>query len=355
MCIVDTGPMAASPAHTATAGWPEHQAFIIDRPGAGHYQNLSTPEPHLDQILCKTIAVGLCGTDRRIWRGTMPMVTYPRIPGHEVVARVIIDPRHRLQDMCVTVNPYNTCRACTACLNGHPNRCSRNETFGVQRDGLLRTHFMVPRERILAVGVTDTDAARKFYLTEPLAVALHAAELGGKIEHNEWVLITGYGNLGHLLAKIMTWRGARVILVSHQIDASEVARLRATSISGTVDGHTLGLIKEATGGEGVTLAFEAAGAPATLNLCLDSAAPGGRVVLIGHTREFVDLRGTDVVLREAKIIGSRNALHADFQRAIGFIEQDPLWYTLPEEHFPATEILAAFNSTSGKKIVIDYE
>ncbi len=40
------------------------------------------------ELLLKIERVGLCGSDLTTFRGLNPMVTYPRIPGHEIAEAV---------------------------------------------------------------------------------------------------------------------------------------------------------------------------------------------------------------------------------------------------------------------------
>ena len=49
------------------------------------------PEPKVQplDVLIKIQALGLCGSDLSTWRGANPMVSYPRIPGHEIAGKII--------------------------------------------------------------------------------------------------------------------------------------------------------------------------------------------------------------------------------------------------------------------------
>ena len=46
---------------------------------------------HEDEILLQVRRIGLCGTDLNSYRGGNPLVTFPRIPGHEIAATVAGD------------------------------------------------------------------------------------------------------------------------------------------------------------------------------------------------------------------------------------------------------------------------
>lgn len=65
-------------------------------------------------------------------------------------------------------------------------------------------------------------------------------------------------------------------------------------------------ILDITGGEGVDVAFEAAGLPDTLNKCLESVKAGGKVVLVGlmPATATVPIYPASIVRREIEILGS---------------------------------------------------
>ena len=64
------------------------KAFFIT--GAGKWQvgEIAVPRPGPDEVLLRTRIVGMCGSDLNTFRGKNPMVSYPRIPGHEIAATV---------------------------------------------------------------------------------------------------------------------------------------------------------------------------------------------------------------------------------------------------------------------------
>jgi alpha-L-fucosidase len=77
--------------------------------------------------------VGLCGTDLNSFRGLNPLVSFPRIPGHEVSATVV---------------------ECASCRHGRPNACQFNQTLGVQQDGGLTEFFLMPADKLYPAKLT---------------------------------------------------------------------------------------------------------------------------------------------------------------------------------------------------------
>src|SRR5581483_4443430 len=138
--------------------------------------------------------VGLCGTDLSSFRGTNPLVSFPRIPGHEVSATVVQNDggdRELAAGTDVALCPYKSCGKCSSCLRGRPNACQSNQTLGVQRDGALTEFIAMPRDKLYPARLKT----RELCVVEPLAVACHAVGRG-KITANDTVAIFGCGGVG---------------------------------------------------------------------------------------------------------------------------------------------------------------
>src|SRR6185437_13967808 len=172
------------------------KAVIFDAPGKVRITKASTPEMKPDEVLLKINMVGLCGTDLNIYKGSMPLVAFPRIPGHEISAE-IIDKGNQVPHSikignAVTVNPYTSCGKCTACRAGRFNTCMYNQTMGVQRDGAMSQYFSIPYLKVFQNNILSR---KELALVEPLSVGYHATNRG-KVSENETVLVLGSGMIG---------------------------------------------------------------------------------------------------------------------------------------------------------------
>lgn len=80
-------------------------------------------------------------------------------------------------------------------------------------------------------------------------------------------------------------------------------------------------VREITGDHhGFDVCIEAVGLPSTFQNCIDAAAFGGRVVLIGVGKKNLDFNFTMIQKKELDILGSRNALKADFTELIDLVK-----------------------------------
>ena len=137
------------------------------------------PEPvdSHESLLLKVRMIGLCGSDLNSFRGRNPLVTFPRIPGHEVAATIVVgsDENPALAaGVNVTMSPYTSCGKCASCLRNRPNACQFNETLGVQRDGALTEYIAMPADKLYAADLS----IKELCLVEPLTVGFHAVARG---------------------------------------------------------------------------------------------------------------------------------------------------------------------------------
>jgi threonine dehydrogenase-like Zn-dependent dehydrogenase len=115
----------------------EMKALVLEGPGKAVLKRIEAPRNiGADEILLQVRLVGLCGSDLNSYRGRNPMVSYPRILGHEIAATVAeLNAKHPewQPGTRVTLSPYTNCGKCASCLRGRPNACQFNQTLGVQR------------------------------------------------------------------------------------------------------------------------------------------------------------------------------------------------------------------------------
>src|SRR5947209_14560904 len=98
------------------------QAFYITQPGRSELGEMQQPRPGAGELLLQTRLIGLCGTDLSTFRGKNPLVSYPRIPGHEIAATIVGVgdgvPAHLSPGTNVTVHPTTACGECASCRRG---------------------------------------------------------------------------------------------------------------------------------------------------------------------------------------------------------------------------------------------
>lgn len=298
------------------------RALYINKPLEAEVGELDAPALADGLVLLRVRFVGMCGSDLSSYRGKNPLVTYPRIPGHEIAATIESTgagvPAKFQPGMAVTLSPYTSCGQCASCRRGRPNACRINETLGVQRDGALTEFIAVPFEKLI---VADGMQLRDLSLVEPLTVGYHAVRRG-RVAASDQVMVLGCGAVGLGAIAAAAFMGATVIAVDVDDRKLEIAK-RAGAHSGinSKSENIVSRLHSLTEGMGPDVVIEAIGRPETFRLAVELVAFTGRVVYIGYAKDEVRYDSRLFVQKELDILGSRNALPEDFEGVIRMLSQ----------------------------------
>jgi 2-desacetyl-2-hydroxyethyl bacteriochlorophyllide A dehydrogenase len=296
----------------------EMKAIVLEGPGSAAARDVAGTYMVHGEVLLQVRMVGLCGSDLNSYRGRNPLVSYPRIPGHEIAATVV-DAGSSLEwpaGTDVTLSPYFGCGACAACERGRPNACRDNQTMGVQRDGALTEFITIPMSKLFRANL----ALKELCLVEPLTVGFHAVGRG-RVTADDVVAVFGCGGVGLGAIAGAVFRGARVVGIDvddGKLDIARKAGAAETINSKASDVHKK--LQEITNGRGPDVVIEAIGLPSTYRAAVEEVAYAGRVVYIGWAKEQVTYETRPFVHKELDIMGSRNAMPDDFRDVIRMLE-----------------------------------
>lgn len=293
------------------------KAITVKAPGEAVVTDI--PEPTLveDHALLRVRMVGMCGSDLSTFRGVNPLVSYPRVLGHEVAATVLEPGNSNIPaGSNVTILPYSNCGRCASCRRGRTNACQFNQTLGVQRDGAMTEFIRVPADKLYPARLSLQDLA----LVEPLTVGAHAAARG-RVSKDDIVAVFGCGGVGLGAISAAAFRGAAVIAIDVDEAKLEIARKAGASHLIHSNQHNLhDKLQELTEGRGPDVVIEAIGLPSTFRAAVEEVAFTGRVVYIGYAKEPVAYETKLFVQKELDIMGSRNAMPDDFREVIRMLE-----------------------------------
>src|SRR5579863_8021200 len=293
------------------------KAVVLQKPGQASIETVAEPVVAKGEVLLKVRMVGFCGSDLNSFRGLNPLVSYPRILGHEVSATVVdggdID---ILSGSDVAVSPYTSCGRCASCRRMRPHACQFNQTLGVQRDGALSEFIALPREKLYPARLTP----KELCLVEPLTVGFHAVSRG-RVTADDTVAVFGCGGVGLGAIAGSSSRDARTICID--VDDEKLALARQAGGTHTINSAQDRLqdrLLEMTDGWGPDVVIEAVGTPSTFRAAVEMVAFTGRVVYIGYAKEPVSYETRLFVQKELDVLGSRNASPEDFAAVIGMLE-----------------------------------
>ncbi|MGA8940792.1 MAG: zinc-binding alcohol dehydrogenase family protein [Acidobacteriaceae bacterium] len=336
------------------------KALKMREPGFAQIEEVPEPQVKAGEALLRVRRVGLCGSDLNSFRGRNPMVSFPRIPGHEVAATIVAingDHASLTPGMDVTLSPYTSCGMCPACQRDRPNACEQNQTLGVQRDGALAEYISVPLENIYPAPLN----LRELCLVEPLTVGFHAAARA-RITEADTVAIFGCGGVGLGAIAASVFRGANTIAVD--IDDKKLAVAHALGTRHEVNSLRQPLavaLDDLTQGKGPDVVIEAIGTTKTFQDAVALVAFTGRVVYIGYALEPVAYETKLFVQKELDILGSRNALPEDFRSVIQMLKEQrfpvdkAISTVCPLVEAPAIFSAWSANPAAFTKIMIDLD
>jgi threonine dehydrogenase-like Zn-dependent dehydrogenase len=295
------------------------KALVLQKPGQALIETIPDPVPANGDTLLKVRMVGFCGSDLNSFRGLNTLVSYPRVLGHEVSAKVLRAGGGESELSAgtdVAVSPYTSCGKCAACRRGRPNACQFNQTLGVQRDGALAEFIAMPRKKLYPAKLTP----KELCLVEPLTVGFHAVSRG-RVTAEDTIAIFGCGGVGLGAVASASSRGARTICIDVDDEKLELAQLAgATYIINSMREVVHVRFQEITGGCGPDVVIEAVGTSATFRAAVEEVAFTGRVVYIGYAKEPVTYETKLFVQKELDVLGSRNAEPEDFHAVIQLLE-----------------------------------
>lgn len=235
----------------------------------------------------------------------------PRIPGHEVVGRVVATGEGvfapRVGERVMT-HFYLFCGVCDLCNLGHEPLCRNLKgQVGVARDGGYAEYVALPARNFIPVpdGVSPVSATA---IPDAIATPLHVCRRAVVAPSDVVVVIGAAGGVGIHMVQMAKLFGGTVI----GIDRGE-ERLKLVRDMGAVaafDSSVPDLIRAVRdpAPRGVTVAIDLVGNPTTLRFCLDALAPRGRlVVLTTFPGLATEVAPRELVARELAILGSRYA------------------------------------------------
>jgi threonine dehydrogenase-like Zn-dependent dehydrogenase len=326
---------------------------VANFPEPGEIRVVDAPEPKIqneNDVLVKTLAIGLCGTDREIadqdYGGHVKGSDY-LIIGHECLGEVVeagsAVTKFKQGDLVVPrVRRPCPVPSCRPCRMGRPDFCLTGE---FTERGILGAHgFMCERfvDHQEYFHLVPANARKFGVLTEPLTIAMKSfiqmQDLQARLPYIDedqlragdfcciTALVLGGGPVGLLGALALIDAGAKVYVYSRTeepnasseliescggeyISSNVVSQEELLEITGPVD-----LIYEATGAS--TFAMEMAAVLGRNGLYVLTGVPGRK----GPVPARLDLLMRDMVLKNQLMIGTVNAGPPAFDAAIAKLE-----------------------------------
>lgn len=312
---------------------------VLEAPGKLAERSAREPHAGPGEALIRMEKIGVCGSDFHAFAGTHPIYTYPRVLGHELAGVVMEIPENergiRPGDRCA-IEPYVTCGKCRACLKGRNNCCERLQVIGIHVDGGMQEFIAVPADLLHKSELLSLD---QLALVETLGIGAHAVDRS-ELQAGEEALVVGAGPIGIAVSQFASARGAAV----HVIERNEWRRKFVERM-----GYSTSLGPEDRRADVV---FDATGNAEAMCASVELVATCGRLVLVGLTREPIQIDDSLFHRREISVLASRNSYNL-FPRIIRQIEEETIdtspWIT---HRIPLGDVAARFPDLPGQQTLI---
>ncbi|SPE26223.1 Alcohol dehydrogenase [Burkholderiales bacterium] len=284
-------------------------------------ENVSVPEPLVDEVLIEVLACGVCHSDLHIADGDLPgfrALTKQRvIPGHEVVGRVVRCGAGvtdlRAGDRIGVPWLYRACGGCEQCLEGNENLCRQSAAVtGMTVDGGYAQFMCANARYVVRIpdGLRDEEAA-------PLlcaGVTSYRALRKANVVAGQRVAVFGIGGLGHLAVQLARAMGAEVLALDLSEDKLALAReLGASHAWNAADPEALKSLRKRGG---VHAAVVTSAANAAYEAAVKVLRPNGTLCVVGLPTEPLKFHALALVSAEAHIVGSAVGTREDLRAVL---------------------------------------
>ncbi len=208
------------------------KAMVLNKPGGKlEWTDLADREPGVGEIRVRVTACGVCRTDLHVLDAELPDMTYPIIPGHEIVGRI-----DRLGEGVEGLRlgervgiPWlgHTCGVCPYCLEQRENLCDAPLFTGYTRDGGFATSVIADARFAFPLGEAGSDVALAPLLCagligwRSLCIAGEGLSVGRKA-----LGLYGFGAAAHIIAQVATHEGWDIYAFTQDGDAKTQAFAR---------------------------------------------------------------------------------------------------------------------------------
>jgi L-iditol 2-dehydrogenase len=270
-------------------------------------EDVPEPVPGPDEVLCRVVACGVCGSDvSEAWVARK----VPVVLGHEVVGIVEavgaqVPAGGPGVGEAVVIHHHAPCGTCRRCARGHETLCDRFRSTALDPGGFAQK-VRVPADlvaELLPIGALDPERAS---FVEPLACVLRALDRA-TLREGETLLVVGAGTSGLLAVAAALARGAGRV----EVREPRPERMALAERLGGLP-HAGGL---------VDVALVCTPAPAAIADGFAALGPGGALCLYAPPKpgETLALPAWELFMGEIEVHASYSAGPGDMRAALALI------------------------------------
>jgi len=284
------------------------KAIVYGGPGKRSFDDV--PVPGLQKTTDAIVRIArttICGTDLHILKGDVPAVTSGRILGHEgvgIVEEVGEGVSNFKKGDRVLISCVTSCGKCEYCKKQVYAHCEDGGwILGHLIDGTQAEYVRIPHaDNSLYHIPAGSDEEALVMLSDILPTGHEIGVLYGAVKPGDTVAIVGAGPVGMgVLLTAQFYSPARIVVID--VDDARLEMARKFGATDVINSTRQDAVKELMGmtKDGVDVAIECVGIPATFDVCQKVLRPGGHLANVGVHGSSVDLELQNLWIRNVTI------------------------------------------------------
>ena len=317
---------------------PKMKAVQVPKPGGEfEFVEREIPEPGPRQVRIRVQACGICHSDVIIKEGLFPGISYPRVPGHEVIGMI--------DEVGAGVKDWKKGErvgvgwhggqdgTCPACRRGDFLNCANAMVCGISFDGGYQEFIVAPREA-LARMPESLDAAEAAPLMCAGVTTFNSLRHSGALP-SDLVAVQGIGGLGHLGIQFAKKFGYRVAAIGRKPENAGLAKKLGADLyidSASTDPATE---LQKLGGARVILATAPSGK--AMSSLVGGLGASGTLLVVGASAEPIEVSPNQLLFGRKRVQGWPGGMPTDSEDTLRFAEMTgvrPMIEKVPLEKAP---------------------
>ena len=295
------------------------KAVQVSKPG-GDFELVerNIPDPGPGQVRIQVQACGVCHSDVITKDGLFPGISYPRVPGHEVVGTIDV--------LGAGVSGWTRGErigvgwhggqdgTCPACRRGDFVNCVNVKICGISYDGGYQEYMIAPLDALVRFP-ESLDAAEASPLMCAGITTFNALRHSGAYP-GDLVAVQGVGGLGHLGIQFASKCGYRVAAIGRGGAVAGLAKKLGAEVY--IDGASMDPAEELRklGGARVILATAPSGK--AMSALVGGLGANGALLVVGAPADPIEVGALQLILGRKRIQGWAAGTPADSEDTLRF-------------------------------------
>ena len=295
-----------------------YRAVEVSAPGVLRVVDRAIVAPGPGQVRLHIEACGVCHSDAATIEGQFPGLTFPRVPGHEVVGRI--------DELGPGVSNWKTGQRvgvgffggedgeCESCRRGDFVNCARPVFPGITTDGGY-AEMMIAEARALASIPEELTSAEAAPLLCAGITTFNALRNAG-LRDGDLVVIQGIGGLGHLGIQFARRMGFHTVALGRGADKAKLATDLGAHIYIDAGAEDAAGALHKLGGADAILATAPSGS--AISALIPGLAVRGKLIVVAVASDPLSVNTMPLIFGGRSIHGSLTGKAIDNQDTLDF-------------------------------------